>query len=171
MTKKPFFDFFTFLKYCSYDSRYYLRLLMQSCCFFSHDFFMKISNFSKFVHTIFHEILHSHSAPKVAPACAKASKLYDWNVRTIAKICPKIAKKQPFDDFFWFSQKLSIRFKRNFLQIFYTILQSYMSNGIKIVMLVCEKHSQISQEMAKKQPFFDFFLSQKLSIRFERNLL
>ena len=29
------------------------RLLMQSCCFFSTDLFMKISNFSKTVHTIF----------------------------------------------------------------------------------------------------------------------
>ena len=29
------------------------RLLMQSCCFFSPDLFMKISNFSKTVHTIF----------------------------------------------------------------------------------------------------------------------
>ena len=29
----------------------------------------------------FNEILHSHYAPKGAPACTKASKLYDWNVR------------------------------------------------------------------------------------------
>ena len=90
----------------------------------------------------FHEILHSHSTPKGAPACAKASKLYGWDVRNIAKISPKMAKKQPFFDFFRFSQKLSIRFERNFLQIFYTILESYMCNGIKIVWLACEKHSQ-----------------------------
>ena len=37
-------------------------------------------------------------------ACAKASKLYDWDVRNIAKISPKTAKKQPFFDFFRFSQ-------------------------------------------------------------------
>ena len=30
------------------------------------------------------------------------------------------------------SQKLSTRFRRNFLQLFYTILESYMCNGIKI---------------------------------------
>ena len=98
-----------------------------------------------------------------------ASKSYGWDVRNIAKISPKMAKKQPFFDFFRFSQKLSIRFERNFLQLFYTILESYMCNGIKIVWLGCEKHSQ---NLAKKQPFFDFFrCSQKLSIRFERNFL
>ena len=90
----------------------------------------------------FHEILHSHSTPKGAPACAKASKSYGWDVRNIAKISPKMAKKQPFFDFFQFSQKLSIRFERNFLQLFYTILESYLCNGIKIVWLGCEKHSQ-----------------------------
>ena len=98
-----------------------------------------------------------------------ASKSYGWDVRNIAKISPKMAKKQPFFDFFRFSQKLSIRFERNFLQSFYTILESYMCSGIKIVWLGCEKHSP---KMAKKQSFFDFFrFSQKLSIRFERNFL
>ena len=48
----------------------------------------------------FHEILHSHSTPKGAPACAKASKSYGWDVRNIAKISPKMAKKQSFFDFF-----------------------------------------------------------------------
>ena len=85
----------------------------------------------------FHEILHSHSTPKGAPACAKASKSYGWDVRNIAKISPKMAKKQPFFEF-----EPSIRFERNSLQIFYTILESYMCNGIKIVWLGCEKHSQ-----------------------------
>ena len=50
----------------------------------------------------FHKILHSHSTPKGPPACANASKSYDWNVRNIAKISPKIAKKHPFFDFFDF---------------------------------------------------------------------
>ena len=63
-------------------------------------------------------------------------------------------KKTPFFDLFRFSQKLFIRFKRNFLQLFYTILESYMCNGIKIVRLRCEKYSP---KMAKKQSFFDFF--------------
>ena len=43
----------------------------------------------------FHKILHSHSTPKGAPACAKTSKSYDWNVRNIAKISPKMAKISP----------------------------------------------------------------------------
>ena len=71
-----------------------------------------------------------------------ASKSYGWDVRNIAKISPKMAKKQPFFDFFRFSQKLSNRFERNFLQSFYIILESYMCNGIKIVWLGSEKHSR-----------------------------
>ena len=85
-----------------------------------------------------------------------ASKSYGWDVRNIAKISPKMAKKQPFFDFFRFSQKLSIRFERNFLQIFYTILESYMCNGIKIVWLGCEKQPKLAQKWSKKGPFFDF---------------
>ena len=118
------------------------RLLMQSCCFFFSRPFHENFKFLKNCPYDFHKILHSHSTPKGAPACAKASKSYGLDVRNIAKISPKMAKKQPFFDFFRFSQKLSIRFERNFLQIFYTILESYMCNGIKIVWLGCEKHSQ-----------------------------
>ena len=39
----------------------------------------------------FHEILHSHSTPKGAPACAKASKSYGLDVRNIAKNGQKTA--------------------------------------------------------------------------------
>ena len=118
------------------------RLLMQSCCFFFSRPFHENFKFLKNCPYDFHKILHSHSTPKGDPACAKASKSYSLDVRNIAKISPKMAKKQPFFDFFRFSQKLSIRFERNFLQLFYTILESYMCNGIKIVWLGCEKHSQ-----------------------------
>ena len=119
------------------------RLLMQSCCFFFSRPFHENFKFLKNCPYDFHEILHSHSTPKGAPACAKASKSYGLDVRNIAKISPKVAKKQPFFDFFRFSQKLSIRFERNFLQSFYTILWSFMCNFIKFVWLRCEKHSQI----------------------------
>ena len=83
---------------------------------FSPDLSMKISNFSKTVHTIFMKFLHNHSTPKGAPACAMASKSYDWDVRNIAKISPKMDKIWPFFDIFRFCQKLSIRCERNFLQ-------------------------------------------------------
>ena len=104
--------------------------------------FHKNSKFLKNCPYDFHEILHSDSTPKGAPACAKSSKSYGWDVRNIAKIRPKMAKKQPFFDFFRFSQKLSIRFDRNFLQSFYIIKESYMCNFNKFVWLGCEKHSQ-----------------------------
>ena len=111
---------------------------------------MKISNFSKTVHTILTKfcivILHT-----------KASKSYGLGVRNIAKISPKMAKKQPFFDFFRFSEKLSIRFERNFLQLFYTILESYMCNGIKNVWLGCEKQPKLSQKWPKNSHFSIFF--------------
>ena len=56
-----------------------------------HENFIFLKNF----HYVFHEFLHSHSTPKVAPACSKASKSYDWTVRNIAKISQKMAKNSP----------------------------------------------------------------------------
>ena len=88
------------------------------------------------------EIFYSHSTPYYGPLCAISSNSYGWDVRNIAKFSLKMAKKTVIFRFFWFSHKLSIRFERNFLQLFYTILESYMCNGIKIVWLGCEKHSQ-----------------------------
>ena len=79
------------------------RLLMQSCCFFLFFFSRPFHENFKFLKNCpydFHEILHSHSTTKGAPACAKASKSYIWDVRNTAKITPKMAKKQPFFDFF-----------------------------------------------------------------------
>ena len=114
------------------------RLLMQLCRFFSPDLFMKISNFSKTVHTIFIKFC-SHSTSKWAPACSKASKLFDWNVRNIAKISPKTAI---FRLFFDFLKNCPYDSNEIFLKSFYTILESYMCNDIEIVWLGCEKHSQ-----------------------------
>ena len=153
--KQSFFDFFDFLTNCSYDSneseseRKRLKPTplphMRLCffCFFFSRPFHETFKFLKNCPYDFHEILHSHSTPKGAPACEKASKSYGLDVRNIAKISPKVAKKQPFFDFFRFSQKLSIRYEQNFLQSFYTILWSFMCNFIKFVLLGCEKHSQI----------------------------
>ena len=58
---------------------------MQSCRFFSPDLFMRISNFSKTVHTTFIKFQR-------APVCSKTTKLYDWIVRNIARFSPKMAK-------------------------------------------------------------------------------
>ena len=89
----------------------------------------------------FCKILHSHSTIKGGHACAMASKSYDWNVRKIAKISPKIAQKQPFFDFFDFLKNCPYD-SNEILQSFYTIVGSYVCNGIKIVQLRCEKHGQ-----------------------------
>ena len=121
---------------------------MQSCrffCFFFSQPFMKISNFLKTVHTIFKKNLHSRSTPKEAPACANASKLYEWNVRNIAKISPKLAKKQPFLEFLIFAKTVhTIRTKFSTV-ILYTIIWSYVCIFIKIV-------SQGLERVRRKKP-------------------
>ena len=131
---KIFFEFFRSRK--KFSTTYAIVLFF--FVFFSSRPFHENFKFLKNCPYDFHEILHSHYTPKGAPACAKASKSYGWDVRNIAKNGQKTA----IFDFFRFSQKLSIRFERNFLQLFYAILESYMCNGIKIVWLGCEKHSQ-----------------------------
>ena len=110
-------------------------------CFFSPDLFMKTSNFSKTAR----KILHSHFTPKGAPVCSKASKWYDWNVRNIAKISPKMAKSSPktaiFRLFSIFSKTVNT-IRTKFLQSFYPILGSFMCIFIKFVWLGREKQSQ-----------------------------
>ena len=106
--------------------------------------------FSKTVHTVRTKffLVNLHH---IRVICAMASKSYCWNVRNIAKISPKWPKLA----FFRFSQNLSIRFDRNFFYLFYTILESYMCNGIKILLLGCEKQPKLEQN-GQNQPFFDF---------------
>ena len=74
---------------------------MRSCCFLFVCFFPFHESF-KFLKNCpyeFHEILHSHSTPKGAPACAMASKSYVWNVRNIAKNNPKWPRNSHFSTF------------------------------------------------------------------------
>ena len=93
-------------------------------CFFFSRPFHKYFKFLKNCPYDFHKTLHSHSTPKGAPACSKASKSYDWNVRTIAKINPKMAKKVLSRLFSIFSKTVvTIRTKFSTV-IFYTIVWS-----------------------------------------------
>ena len=46
------------------------------------------------------ESFYIHSTPNYGPESAIPLNAYDWDVRNIAKINPKMAKKQPFFDFF-----------------------------------------------------------------------
>ena len=64
---------------------------------------------------------HIHSTSKRAPVCAMTSKSYDWDVRNIAKISPKMFKNSDIWTIF-ISQKLFIRFEQIFLHSFYTTL-------------------------------------------------
>ena len=81
----------------------------------------------------FNKILNSHSTPKGAPVFSKPSKSYDWIVTNIAKICPKTAKISPEAAIFHFFFDFLKNCPNDSNEIFYTILESYMCNGIKIV--------------------------------------
>ena len=144
--KQPFFDYFLIIS-------------------------QKLSTRTKF-NIIFHKIFHSHSTPKRASACAKASKSYDWAVRNIARRSPKMAKKQPFFDFTNFYKTL-----HNIRRKFSTVILRHIKSNICAIASKSydwdvRSIAKITPKMAKKQSFFDFFrFSQKPSIRFERNFL
>ena len=109
---RPFHENFKFLKNCAYDFHKILH---------SHStpkgapacskakmaknspktaVFRLFLIFAKTVPTIRNEILYSPSTLYYGPLCAISSNSYCWDVRNIAKIIPKMAKKQPFFDFF-----------------------------------------------------------------------
>ena len=104
----------------------------------------------------FHKISQSFYTQR-GPCVLKGIKI----VRLECEKRSKLAQKQSFFDFFRFSQKLSIRFERNFLQSFYTLLESYMRNGIKIVWLKCEKQPKLAQKWPKNSHFSTFAIFSK----------
>ena len=60
-------------------------------CYLMTIWFVLALCFSSFNSTWIQNSNSIHPTSKGAPACAKASKSYDWDVRSIAKISPKIA--------------------------------------------------------------------------------
>ena len=139
---------------------------MQPCCFFFSRPFHENFKLLKNCPYDFHEILHSHSTPKGAPACAKASKSYGWDVRNIAKISPKIAKKSHFSIFFDFLKNCP--YDSN--EIFYSHSTPYYGPLCAISLNSygwdVRNIAKFSPKMAKKTVIFRF--SYKLFIRFER---
>ena len=126
---------------------------MQSCrffCFFLPTFHENFKFPKNGPYDFQKKNLHSRSTPKEAPACANASKLYEWNVRNIAKISPKLAKKQPFLEFLIFAKTVhTIRTKFSTV-ILYTIIWSYVCIFIKIVWQGLER-------VRRKKPWADSF--------------
>ena len=99
------------------------RLLMQSCCFFCFFFSRPFHENFKFLKNCPYDL------NKILQIIYTILEQYMCNgikmdVRNIAKISPKMAKKQSFFDFFSIISKTASRFKRNFLQLFYCILES-----------------------------------------------
>ena len=99
--------------------------------FFSRPF-MKISNSSKTVRTISIKFCTVILHPKGALRAQRHQKSYDWNVRNIANISPKMTKNGHFWTFYDFLKNFK-RLEQNFLQSFYATLGSYVCNDIKIV--------------------------------------
>ena len=99
-----------------------------------------------------------------------------WDVRKSAKFRPNLAKNSHFLTL-KFSQKVSKSFERNFPKSFFTILESYMCNGIKSMGLPIKNGyvrniAEIGQNWTKNQPKLDFFrFSLKLLIPIERKFL
>ena len=79
-------------------------------------------------------------------------KIFDYFSNRVVFFLPTISWK------FQFSQKLSIQFERNSPQFFYILLESYRCNGIEIVWLGCEKHSQSWPKNGQKTAVFRLFL-------------
>ena len=98
VAKRRFLAFFIFRIFLGVGKNF--RLLMQLCCFFLFFFSRPFHENFKFLKNCPYDF-HSHSTPRGGSACAKASKSYGWDVRNIAKISPKMAKKQSFFDFFF----------------------------------------------------------------------
>ena len=77
------------------------------------------------------KILYSPSTLYYGPLCAISFNSYGWDVRNIARINPKMAKKQPFFDFFFIFAKTvhTIRTKISTV-VFYTIVWSMCAISI-----------------------------------------
>ena len=85
------------------------------------DFFF---NFRKNCPYDTNEIFYSSFTQYYGPLRVISSKSYCWNVRNIAKIIPKIAKKLPYSDFFDFCKNCPY----DSIENFYTIVWSFACN-------------------------------------------
>ena len=83
------------------------------------------------------------------PMCAMFFTSDGWDLRNIAKSDQESVNCELFQ----FFQRLSTRFKRNFLQLFYTLWGTYVCNEINIVRLGFKKQPKLT----KKHPFLNFF--------------
>ena len=85
-----------------------------------------------------------------------ASKSYGWDVRNIAKISPKMAKKQSFFDFFSIFSKTVHTIRTKFSTvILHHIMVLYVQ--FHYIRWDVRNIAKFSPKMAKKQSFFDFF--------------
>ena len=91
----------------------------------------------------------SHSTPFKCPMRAMASKSHNCDLTNIARSSIKVTGKQPSSNFLQFSQILSWRFERTFLQSFYTLLMSNVCNGINIVCLGSDKQPKVAPKWPK----------------------
>ena len=78
-----------------------------------------------------------------------ASKSHDCDLTNIARSSIKMTEKQPSSNFLQFSQILSWRFERTFLQSFYTLLRSNVCNGINIECLGSDKQPKVAPKWHK----------------------
>ena len=111
---------------------------LENCPYHSNDFF------------------YSHSTPYYGPLCAISLISDGWDLRNMAKINPKMAKKQTIFDFFRFSQKLFKPLERIFLQTFYAIYESICSMASKSHGSEVRNKPNLAQKWLKNSHFSTF---------------
>ena len=99
--------------------------------------------------------------------CAMTSNLYDWDMRNLAKVSPKLTKTDTFG-LFWFSSKLSIRFERIVYNLSTPCSGAMCAMTSQLYDWDMRNLAKVSSKLTKTDIFGLFWFSSKLSIRFER---
>ena len=68
--------------------------------------------------------------------CALTSKSFDWDLRNIAKISPKITKKRPFSDFFDFLKNCPYDYILNVFLNILSVSDSFAAHAALVIFLV-----------------------------------
>ena len=115
----------------------------------------------------FERIVYNLPTPCSGSMCAMTSKLYDWDMRNLAKVSPKLTKTDIFG-LFWFHSKLSVRFERIVYNLSTPCSGAMCAMTSQLYDLDMRNLAEVSPKLTKTDIFGLFWFSFKLSIRFER---
>ena len=99
-----------------------------------------------------------------------ALRLYDWDLTKQPKVAPKWPKETSFG-LFSTSSETDLTIRTKFCLVFFTILESFICNGIKIIWLRFKKQNQKEPQSYQETACCELLIFfQKLSKRFERSI-